>query len=152
MKRGIPDPSWKNGPADPKHDHSEHALAEPVYDVDGVGRDEAEKVDGAFICVIEHNSCRREFCEASRHKRHVYQLDHELREDLGSVVDNPVEYASEHATIVDYDEKPVVGITIGTGEQDPLGYMYPAETFDASEGGTRCHGEPLEPSPEPGGL
>jgi len=73
----LSDPAWKSGPTYPEPTSSEHAIGpEPAgWDHDGVGRKEAERVDGEALCAVrEAYSCSRDGCDTDARKDHVYAL------------------------------------------------------------------------------
>jgi len=157
--RGISDPSWKKGPTHDNPTDSEHALdVQPAgIDIDGVGVDEAEQVDGTPICTtMESFSCMRDMCDASERRRHIYVLEDvsdtvvaEVREGIdwtdSPTDDDVVEYIAENVKVVDYDEKPVLGF----GQKFDL-YL-PARLTITDEAHGPCYGHE-EPDPEPYGL
>lgn len=165
MRRNqVPDPSWKSGPPEPNHHHSEHAIdPEPAgYDFDGFGRDEMEEVDGeALVTIQEAYSCHRDGCDAMPRKRHLYtSLEastwlHKACERAGhggldveptyndEWSELAVEYFAMNATIVDYDHVPIVGVEFG---EDTFGYVYPEVTKEDDFSGS-CYGR-SEPNPD----
>jgi hypothetical protein len=157
--RGLSDPSWKKGPTYDKPTDSEHALdIEPAgIDIDGVGVDEAEQVDGTpLVATFETFSCLRDGCDEAEKRRHVYVLedvpDHEVQiiKSLIGWTDDPTEddvidYIATHLDVIDYDEAPVVGFD---DESDV--YLTPRLTITDEAHGP-CYGHE-EPSPEPYGL
>lgn len=184
MKRGVSDPAWKSGPPEPTHSHTEHRIHDEdfVYDFDGPGRDEADDVNGTIhTVVIEAATCRREGCDASISKRHVYTVEsfnartqqvllYAVRRKWGDnsiqlTDDVVIEYLANNVVIVDYDMEPILGIQFDDDEtytspevhgyyedDDVLGYVYPTRTFTSNDARGPCHGRPEEPSPEPYGL
>jgi hypothetical protein len=160
--RGISDPSWKSGPTYDTPTDSEHALdvESGAIDIDGVGVDEAEQVDGTPICTtMESFSCLRDGCDATERRRHVYVLEDvsdtvvaEISEQIDWVSDKTiptdddiVEYIAENVKVVDYDESPVLGF----GQKFDL-YL-PARLTITDEAHGPCYGHE-EPDPEPYGL
>lgn len=153
----LPDPSWKSGPTYPEPTSSEHAIdPEPAgWDHDGVGRKEAERVDGEALCAVrEAYSCSRDGCDTDARKDHVYALSdvservQQAARHAISWTDEPgtediVEYLAIHATIVDYDEGPILAFAFG---DDTLGYVYPHFTDEDGFGGP-CYGH-VEPEPD----
>jgi hypothetical protein len=154
----LSDPSWKRGPKEPSPTDSEHAIdPQPSgYDHDGVGKSEAERIDGAALCAVrEVYSCSRDGCDISPRKNHVYALTDvsdrviqaashaiEYADDPGT--DAVIEYLAMHATIVDYDMGPILGFEFGDAE---LGYVSPSVTVEEGFDGP-CYGH-AEPDPEP---
>jgi len=138
MNRGVSDPSWKSGPPEPKHSHSDHAIhpEDYVYDFDGPGRDEAEAIDGTIMAVvIETAQCSREGCDANISRRHCYvaealsnsaqqallyavRTEYDFVDDDVSIEDDVVmEYVAANNIIVDHDgEYPTVGIQFDDDE------------------------------------
>jgi hypothetical protein len=159
--RGIKDPAWKSGPTYDKPTDSEHALdVEPAgIDIDGVGVNEAEKVDGTPICTtMEMFSCMRDMCDKTEKRRHIYVLEDVAAERLSEVraeidwTDEPtdedlMDYIATNVDVVDYDEAPVLGFNNG-GEEDI--YLTPRLTITDEAHGA-CYGHE-EPDPEPYGL
>lgn len=152
---GRSTPSPPTSPPGPKHTHSDHRLnEEPILDFDGPGRDEAEMVDSPITVVVrERFTCRREGCDANGGHNHLYTLDG-LSDELRSAVEYAsnddyeeaeVEYVAMNATIVDYDEQPILGIEFG---DDTFGYVYPDESVSKGRIGGECHGQPERPDPE----
>lgn len=171
----LPDPSWKSGPSYPEPTSSEHAISpEPAgWDHDGVGRKEAERVDGEALCAVrEAYSCSRDGCDTDARKDHVYALSdvservqqaarHAIDVSRRDAARSPrslaegneadytderediVEYLAIHATIVDYDEGPILAFEFG---DDELGYVYPHFTDEQGFGGP-CYGH-VEPEPD----
>jgi hypothetical protein len=156
-RNGVPDPSWKSGPPEPRHRHSEHAIdPEPAgHDIDGVGIDEAERIDGEPLCAVrEAYGCHRDGCDVDARKDHLYSLSdvsERVRRIVRGVItytDDPsvedeVEYLATHAVVRDYDEGPILGVTVG---EDTIGYIYPQIT-DVSGFGGACFGRE-EPNPD----
>jgi len=157
--RGISDPSWKKGPTYSDPTDSEHALdVEPAgIDIDGVGVDEAEKVDGTPICTTQEKfTCMRDMCDESEKRRHIYVLEDvsdtviaEVRAEI-DWTDDPtdedlVEYIATNVNVVDYDESPVLGF----GQMFDL--HLPARLTITDEARGPCYGHE-EPDPEPYGL
>lgn len=156
--RGISDPSWKSGPTYDKPTDSEHALdVEPAgIDIDGVGVDEAERVDGTpIITTQEKFGCLRDMCDESEKRRHIYVLEDVADKVKGEItkgidwtvtdMDNAiVEYIATHCEVVDYDEAPILGFE-GASEDDM--YLTPRLTITEEAHGP-CYGHE-EPDPEP---
>jgi len=157
--RGLKDPAWKSGPAYDKPTDSEHALdIEPAgIDIDGVGVDEAEQLDGTpLIATFEMFTCMRDMCDAGEKRRHVYALE-DVPDDVKAAArddipwtDEPtdedlVEYIATRVQVVDYDEGPVLGYDDGSEL-----YLPPRLTITDEAHGP-CYGHE-EPSPEPYGL
>lgn len=158
--RGLSDPSWKKGPTYSDPTDSEHALdIEPAgIDIDGVGVDEAKKVDGTPICITQEKfMCMRDMCDESAKKRHIYALEDvsdtviaEVRDEV-DWTDDPtdedlVEYIATNVEVVDYDEGPVLGF----GQTFDL-HLPPRLTITDEAHGP-CYGEAGRPDPEPYGL
>ena len=157
--RGLSDPSWKSGPTYDKPTDSEHALdIEPAgIDIDGVGVDEAERVDGTpLVATFETFSCRRDMCDEAEKRRHVYVLedvsDTVIAEVRGKIdwTDEPtdedlIEYIATNVKVVDYDDGPVLGF----GKEFDL-YL-PARLTITDKAHGPCYGHE-EPDPEPYGL
>jgi hypothetical protein len=158
--RGLKDPAWKSGPTYDKATDSEHALdIEPAgIDIDGVGVDEAERVDGTpLVATFETFSCRRDMCDESEKRRHVYTLE-SVSDDVKAAArddipwtDEPtdedlVEYIATRVQVVDYDEGPVLGFDDGSEL-----YITPTLTITDKAHGP-CYGEADRPDPEPYGL
>mgnify|MGYP006279819219 CR=1 FL=1 len=177
MRGRLSDPSWKSGPTYPEPTDSEHAIdPEPAgYDHDGVGRDEAERVDGEALCAVrEAYSCSRDGCDADPRRAHVYAL---------SDVSRRVQQAAAHAidsrgsgttrnraslaegNEADYTEEPtaedlieylaVHAVIVDYDEgpilgfefgDDEFGYVYPHFTDESGFGGP-CYGH-VEPEPD----
>ena len=141
-------PSPPTNPPEPSHSHSEHRMShEPVFDIDGPSVSEDEAVDGPVACVIrEVFTCRRDGCEASDSRRHIYALN-DFSERVQKAIshassdkyDNAdVEYAAMNVDVVDHDgEYPIVGVQFG---DHTLGYLYPAETMRDDNTGGQCYG------------
>ena len=160
--RGLSDPSWKSGPTYNDPTDSEHALdIEPAgIDIDGVGVDEAEKVDGTSICVtIERFTCMRDMCDGMENRRHIYVLEDVSETVIAEVcaeidwTDDPtdedlIEYIATNVDVVDYYEAPVLGFK--DGSEDDL-YL-PARLTITDEAHGPCYGEADRPDPEPYGL
>jgi hypothetical protein len=157
MARGLSDPSWKSGPTYPEPTSSEHAIdPEPAgYDHDGVGRDEAERVDGAALCAVrEAYSCSRDGCDVSPRRIHVYALS-DVSDRLMKIARHAIDYTDDpeegdfveffavRAQVVDYDEGPILGFEVG---DDTIGYVYPHFTDEHDFGGP-CYGH-VEPEPD----
>ena len=156
--RGISDPAWKKGPTYSKPTDSEHALdVEPAgIDIDGVGVDEAEAVDGTPICAtFEAFMCLRDGCDADEQRRHVYTMNDVSDEQRDAVVDqiewtddptddDVAEWIATSVEVVDYDEAPVLG-------EDDVGLYIQAEATFTDDAHGPCYGHE-EPSPEPHGL
>lgn len=156
MGQRLSDPDWKSGPTRPEPTASDHAIdPEPAYDHDGVGRKEAERVDGEALCAVrEAYVCHRDGCDVDARKDHVYALTDvsaDVREDARVAIDytddptteDVIEYLATNATIVDYDEVPILGFEFGDDER---GYVYPHFTDESGFGGP-CYGR-VEPSPD----
>jgi len=157
MARRLSDPQWKSGPSRNEPTDSEHAIdPEPVnYDHDGVGRDEAERVDGEPLCAVrEAYVCCRDGCDATPQKSHVYALtdvSKRVRKAASHAIehtDNPsdedvVEYLATHVTTVDYDEGPILAFEFG---EETLGSLH-AHFTNASGFSGPCYGR-AEPSPD----
>lgn len=136
---------------------SEHAIdPEPVgYDHDGVGRDEAKRVDGvAFHAVRESYRCTRDGCDTDARKHHIYALsdvDEEVQATAFEEIEwtnspnaeDLVEWLSMRATIVDYDESPILGFE---HEGEAIGYLEPRFTQEQGFDGP-CYGH-VEPEPD----
>jgi len=177
MRGRLSDPSWKSGPTYPEPTDSEHAIdPEPAgYDHDGVGRDEAERVDGEALCAVrEAYSCSRDGCDADPRRAHVYALTdvsrrvqqaaaHAIDYTEEPTAEDLIEYLATHAVIVDYDEGPILGFEFGDGadsgesasssaesaasaDEDEFGYVYPHFTDESGFGGP-CYGH-VEPEPD----
>jgi len=156
--RRISDPAWKSGPTHNEPTDSEHALdIEPAgIDIDGVGVDEAERVDGTPICTTQEAfCCHRDMCDEAEMRRHIYVLDDvsddvraEVAEqiDWTDDVDNEalVEYIAVNCEVGDYSEAPILTLD-GTDL-----YLTKHVTITEKALGP-CYGEE-EPSPEPYGL
>jgi len=160
--RGLSDPSWKSGPTYNDPTDSEHALDVETagIDIDGVGVDEDEKVDGTPICTTQEMfTCMRDMCDESAKKRHIYVLEDvsdaviaEVRAEI-DWADDPtdedlVEYIATNVDVVDYDEAPVLGFDDGG---DGGIYLKPRLTITDEAHGP-CYGEADRPDPEPYGL
>ena len=157
MRGRLSDPSWKSGPTYREPTDSEHAIdPEPAgYDHDGVGRDEAERVDGEALCAVrEAYSCSRDGCDADPRRAHVYALSdvsqrvqqaaaHAIDYTEEPTAEDLIEYLAVHAVIVDYDEGPILGFEFG---DDEFGYVYPHFTDESGFGGP-CYGH-VEPEPD----
>lgn len=150
----VPDPSWKkHGPPDPKPTASEHHFGEPSLDLDGVGRSEAERIDGEpLVAVREYYHCRRDGCEGERSKVHLYRVedvpDEPYRALCGSDTAgiDPVEVLAEQVTIVEHDgEEPFIGFSVAPNKT--VGYVGPCETVEGMRGGGECYGH-VEPNPD----
>jgi len=165
----LPDPSWKSGPPEPKHRHSEHAIdPQPVMDIDGVGVDEVERLDtDAIVAVQEGFTCHRDGCDVSPQKRHVYSVAN-VSDRLWHAVQWATDYElhifiAENTVIVDYDETPILGVSFSDdvpnsfgaattpsdlrgADRDVLGYIHPTFT-DKSDFGGVCYGRE-EPNPD----
>lgn len=153
----LPDPSWKSGPSYPEPTSSEHAIGpEPAgWDHDGVGRDEAERVDGEALCAVrEAYSCSRDGCDTDPRRNHVYALSdvsERVQQSARHAIDytdepgteDIVEYLAINATIVDYDEGPILAFHFG---DDEFGYVSPHFTDEHGFGGP-CYGH-VEPEPD----
>jgi len=153
----LSDPSWKSGPSYPEPTSSEHAIdPQPAgWDHDGVGRKEAERVDGEALCAVrEAYSCHRDGCDTDARKDHVYALSdvservqqaarHAIDYTDEPATEDIVEYLAIHATIVDYDEGPILAFEFG---DDEFGYVYPNFTDEHGFGGP-CYGH-VEPEPD----
>jgi hypothetical protein len=159
--RGISDPAWKSGPTYDKPTDSEHALdIEPAgIDIDGVGVDEAERVDGTPITTTQEGFvCLRDMCDESEKRRHIYVLEDVANSILSDVreqidwTDSPtdedlVEYIAVNCRVVDYDEAPILGFE--DGSEDDLYLTARLTITDEAHG--PCYGHE-EPDPEPYGL
>jgi len=173
----LSDPAWKSGPTYPEPTSSEHAIGpEPAgWDHDGVGRKEAERVDGEALCAVrEAYSCSRDGCDTDARKDHVYALS-DVSERVQQAASRAIEYTDEpeavdiieylaiNATIVDYDEGPILAFEFTDSEEsdapnqssrsaterfgeDELGYVYPHFTDEHGFGGS-CYGH-VEPEPD----
>lgn len=160
--RGLSDPSWKKGPTYNDATDSEHALdaQSTAIDIDGVGVDEAEKVDGTPICTTQEKfTCMRDMCDESEKRRHIYVLEDVAAERLSEIraeidwTDEPtdedlVEYIATNVEVVDYDEAPILGFD--DGSEDDI-YLTPRLTITDKAHGP-CYGEADRPDPEPYGL
>lgn len=155
--RGISDPAWKSGPTYSEPADSEHAIdIEPAgVDIDGVGVDEAEKVDGTpLVATFEMFLCHRDMCDEGEQRRHVYVLE-DVPDDVVESVrkridwtdspteDDVIEYISTNVDVVDYDHAPILGFDDGTEL-----YITPELTITDEAIGP-CYGEPDLPDPEP---
>jgi len=145
---GRPTPQPATNPPEPSHSHSEHRLGhDPIFDIDGPSVSEDEAVDGPVACVIrEVFTCRRDGCEASDDKRHIYALNdfsERVQQSINYASNDEydeaeVEYAAMNVDVVDHDgEYPIVGIQFG---DDTLGYLYPTETMRDDDTGGECYG------------
>jgi len=183
MRGRLSDPAWKSGPSHPEPTASEHAInPEPAgYDHDGVGVNEAERVDGEPLSAVrEAYSCSRDGCDADPQRNHVYALtdvservqriaEYVVRNEewfdgvVRSLTDEHlVEFLAPRATIVDYDEGPILGFEVGedtvssngskrgssedSSDRDTIGYVYPHFTDESGFGGS-CYGR-VEPEPD----
>lgn len=150
------EPNWKSGPTYPEPTSSEHAI-DPMpngHDIDGVGVNEAERIDGEALCAVrEAYSCSREGCDTSPRKDHVYALSDVSERTLQIVryahpFDEPlaeeiVEFLATRVEVMDYDDAPVIAFRIG---DQLVGYVYPSFTIEEGFDGP-CYGrvEPVEP-------
>lgn len=144
-------------PPDPSPSASEHAI-EPMYeepsgiDIDGVGVDEAERIDGEpLLAVREVFRCPRDGCEASLRRVHLYRLDDVDRpavaDAYGPGITNadPVEFLATRATIVDHDgEHPYIGFET---DGEPADYVRPCDTIESGSVDGPCYGH-VEPNPD----
>jgi hypothetical protein len=113
-----------------------------------VGVDAADELDEPLVSVWETAVCFRDGCDAQR--RYCYNFDYTDADDRtqqilcetvrrSDVYTNAAQYAAEHAEIIDYDEGPVVAISVG---DEKVGYIYPhyAENKSHNASGP-CYGE-----------
>lgn len=145
--RGFSEPSWKSGPPEPKHRHSEHEIHEPVgIDMDGVGKGEAERLDSKPLCAVQEAfSCARDGCDFTPTTRYVYgeeSVSDRLRAcceyavEQSDVYDDWGMYAAEHMVVADYDDGYIMTIKFG---DDAFGTIYP--TFEVGDDPSGpCHG------------
>lgn len=150
---GLPDPAWKSGPTIPEPSASEHAFdiheAPTASDIDGVGVDEAERIDGTpLLAVREVWRCPRDGCDASHRRVHLYRLedvDEAHRIMASNEAPDRVEFIASHATIVDHDsEHPYIGFEV---DGDVHGYVGPCETITTDNIRGPCYGR-VEPEPD----
>jgi hypothetical protein len=156
MKGRLSDPAWKSGPTYPEPTASEHAIdPQPNgYDVDGVGVNEAEHIDGEPLCAVrEAYSCSREGCDTYPSKDHVYALTDVSKRTLQiaryahpfdePLTDEIAEFLAERAEVMDYDNAPIIAFRIG---DQLVGYVYPNVTIEDNFD-SPCYGrvEPVEP-------
>jgi len=157
MRGRLSDPAWKSGPSHPEPTASEHAISpEPAgYDHDGVGVNEAERVDGEPLSAVrEAYSCSRDGCDADPQRNHVYALtdvSERVQQAAAYAIDyteeptaeDLIEYLAINAVVVDYDEGPILGFEFG---DDTFGYVPPHFTDESGFGGS-CYGR-VEPEPD----
>ena len=149
MNHNISDPAWKSGPPEPKHRHSEHRISSAGHDLNGVGRKEAEQIEGEpLMAVREAFVCSREGCDADPSVTYLYGergVSRRVRQACGWATDPDwwYEYFCEHCEIVDWDGGPILGVRFG---DDTLGYVTPQTTIEDGFGGA-CYGR-SEPSPD----
>jgi len=127
MRGRLSDPQWKSGPTHNEPTDSEHALdIEPAgIDIDGVGVDEAERVDGTPICTTQEGFvCHRDMCDEMERRRHIYVLEDvpsNVLDEIAEAIDwngenvwpddeDIIEYIAVNAEVIDYDEAPVLGV------------------------------------------
>lgn len=153
-RNSVPDPSWKSGPPEPKHTHSDHDIWPEDFgegDIDGFGRNEIEEIDGEPLITIQEAAwCGRDGCEAVHTRRLLFTTDPLTDDEVSRLTEaaDPDElgaYAWEHATRIDRD---MIEIAMDDGENITV----VNETVIEEEPSSTCHGEPHPPDPEPYGL
>jgi len=140
---------------EPLHD-TDHELSEPTFDIDGFGVSQVDMVDGdELFVVVEQSVCCREGCDGGRRVEHLFtteSLPDALQAGLEQLCEYELhEHLFEWATMVDYDDGPVIGFEsdeiYDAFGVETVGYCY-AETIDMQSNGVGvCNGW-CEPEPD----